>query len=716
MELYISKIRIHNYRSIQNTEFDLKKQNIIIGKNNIGKSNVINAFDSFRSLKLEDINVDFLEKLWNKSQGHQEPSDPDDCVRLELTYHWKDLPSEYWFLLSTLATEGDTKIVITYRVSESMYDSFFNMKSIQDLLDLLEESFEVGTPEDFENGQQQAVAKTRVPSYLPSKDNKPNFKLFRIDAMRNTTQGKHSNQNEIGQTLAPEIAPLIEKQSKTLKKIQGDVDEDMNGSLDQLQDELHRFAYPHDEKAPLQAVWTIDEWLKNPGIRLSKVYDNLDKFEIPLQSQGLGYQNIYNIIARLNNLFSDLKQNPSEAPVLIVIEEPEVFTHPQLQHVFIQQIQEYVEEHGQACIISCQLIIISHSPEVAVSALSLNFDLIIGRSHKENTRFINWNQLGAAAGEKGIESRDKLRKLVLSYNAELFFADKLLCYEGDGERLILGSLMRNRDKFESGHGLMSEKVALLPVGTHFTSYRAALADLLFDQILVITDVDFHLKPSVETEKLNSSSKSDKDKKETTTYWKFGVDECETIKTTNSNLALLGDINADKSRTSLIDLKVLIKRRQQTLANLFSNDGGNWDMKSSAVEFERGMICRVVGLTSDDTLVDLATPPDSEIAELMITTQGFIPEINFWPRTLESALIFSDQKNFDLYMGKHLLQPLVEWSSRVDPRYNDVEKKLLASTLHKADFATESLDVLTDENFSMPRYLKVGLDWLVGIHE
>jgi predicted ATP-dependent endonuclease of OLD family len=714
MELYINKVKIQNYRSIRKTEFTLEKQNIIIGKNNIGKSNIINAMNSFKNLKLEDINVDFLEALWVKRQRGEEPSN-EDSVCLELTYHWKDLPNDYWYLLSSLATEGDTKIVVTYRVAEAKYSDFKKMDSIKDLSELLEEIVEVGTPNDYSNNNQQIVSNHDVSLYLPTEltsNSVPKFTLFRIDAMRNTTQGRHSNQNEIGQTLGPRIAPLIEKQQETLKRVQSDVDEGMNGDLVELQNELHRFAYPRDEKAPLKAVWTIDEWLQNPGIRLAKVYENLSKFEIPLSLQGLGYQNIYNIIARLNNLFSIVQQNESKSPVLIVIEEPEVFTHPQLQHVFIQQIQAYVNEHSDACNIACQLLIISHSPEVAVSALSLNFDLIIGRSHKENTRFVNWNQLGRLAGAEGDKSRNKLRKLVLSYNAELFFADELLCYEGDGERLILGSLMRQRDRFDKEHALLSEKIALLPVGTHFNGYRAALADLLFDQILLVTDVDFPIKREL-LKSADDTSKSAENKK--TSYWRFGLGEVESIVTTNSNLSLLTELHSDNIGNKHIDLKPILSSKGQNLTKIFEKFVDDIQFKSSDIQFVSGAICREVGLTIDNQIVAIDEKIASQYARLMIVTQGYLKTINFWPRTLETALVYSAESNFNGYHKIGLIKEKNKWS-KILPSLNEVEKNLFASRLHKADFATESLDVISDENFVLPSYLKIGLDWLVRTYD
>ena len=45
--IYIKKITIKNFRSIKHQEFECKKFNVFIGKNNHGKSNVFEALDYF---------------------------------------------------------------------------------------------------------------------------------------------------------------------------------------------------------------------------------------------------------------------------------------------------------------------------------------------------------------------------------------------------------------------------------------------------------------------------------------------------------------------------------------------------------------------------------------------------------------------------------------------------------------------------------------------
>lgn len=41
--MYISKVRISNFRNFKETEFELGKQMVIVGENKVGKSNFIHA-------------------------------------------------------------------------------------------------------------------------------------------------------------------------------------------------------------------------------------------------------------------------------------------------------------------------------------------------------------------------------------------------------------------------------------------------------------------------------------------------------------------------------------------------------------------------------------------------------------------------------------------------------------------------------------------------
>ena len=64
MGILITKVRIENYRSIENMEVSLSGTNVIIGANNSGKSNFLRAINislgQNRIVSSEDIHINFF--------------------------------------------------------------------------------------------------------------------------------------------------------------------------------------------------------------------------------------------------------------------------------------------------------------------------------------------------------------------------------------------------------------------------------------------------------------------------------------------------------------------------------------------------------------------------------------------------------------------------------------------------------------------------------
>lgn len=331
-------------------------------------------------------------------------------------------------------------------------------------------------------------------------------------------------------------------------------------------------------------------------------------------------------------------------PVVIAIEEPEAFTHPQLQHVFIQQIRTYVKKYAKELDIPYQLIIISHSPEIAVSAFEMDFQIVIGRKAHGITRFLNWNSLGTS------DSREKLKKIILNTNAELLFADKLIAYEGDSEKLMITSIARS-----IAPQLLEEKIAYIPVGTNFRGLHPSLADLNFEKILLITDIDFKMDAEGSPENYN-------------------------ILTTNKNIQYLFNNPLDPEK----------KLNDITLDDQFKKHPSY--------------------LSTELQLTKTSIIDGSSNNNFKIVSQGYNNVYNFWPRTLESALVTANPTNLELYIKANALKKDVSQVISSTPYLiNNVSDKLLKGG--KADFALVSLGLISKKGYVVPDYLIKGLQWL-----
>ena len=60
--MYIKKLIIDNYKSIKNETFEFSKGiNVLVGKNNAGKSNIVSALNEVFQKNSAKVNISFIE-------------------------------------------------------------------------------------------------------------------------------------------------------------------------------------------------------------------------------------------------------------------------------------------------------------------------------------------------------------------------------------------------------------------------------------------------------------------------------------------------------------------------------------------------------------------------------------------------------------------------------------------------------------------------------
>src|SRR5262245_18944174 len=148
-------------------------------------------------------------------------------------------------------------------------------------------------------------------------------------------------------------------------------------------------------------------------------YKNLDLvikdhgFSISATEVGEGFQNA--IVLAVLRAFEETKRQGA----ILLIEEPEMFLHPQMQRSLYKTLRKIGETN--------QVIYTTHSPHF-VSVPDYR-DVLIVRRDDEGTYVI---QSSLAADNK---RREKFLKELDPERSELFFASRLLLVEGDTEKL-----------------------------------------------------------------------------------------------------------------------------------------------------------------------------------------------------------------------------------------------------------------------------------------
>jgi len=146
-----------------------------------------------------------------------------------------------------------------------------------------------------------------------------------------------------------------------------------------------------------------------------EIFVNEFDYSINATELGSGFQNA--IVLAILKAFEERKKQGA----LFLIEEPEMYLHPQMQRSLYKTIREIGKTN--------QVLYITHSPNFVTIP---NFDEIIMTSKDENGTKVTKSSLPLDQRLK-----DKYQKELNAERSELFFAKKILIVEGDTEKMSL---------------------------------------------------------------------------------------------------------------------------------------------------------------------------------------------------------------------------------------------------------------------------------------
>jgi putative ATP-dependent endonuclease of OLD family len=167
-----------------------------------------------------------------------------------------------------------------------------------------------------------------------------------------------------------------------------------------------------------------------------------------LRCNGLGYNNLLYIAT----IMTELHAAQAATMPLLLVEEPEAHLHPQLQTKLADGLQQPKQDPR------VQTIVTSHSPTIAAHA-ALG-DLTIMHATPTGLQAANLAELPVTAREQG-----HLRRLIDVTKAALFFARGLIIVEGITEALLLPVMARRL-----GTPLEDHAVSVIPLcGVEFST-------------------------------------------------------------------------------------------------------------------------------------------------------------------------------------------------------------------------------------------------------
>lgn len=512
--MYISNVKIQNYRNYSTFELALRPFNLIIGENNSGKTNLLNAlclifsqditFYKKRVLEYDDINYEAVCKF--KKAIIDENIDIDKIIYPEVVIdvEMEDFNDDQaavtgdWFINKELSK---AQLTYMFRIKGSFDKSKWLTQCREELEKIKKED-----KESEDNFQQRKINNIDFPiknyEYLifGGNDNSKRvdyyflgmLKMELLDALRDASRELMASRDyrllykvlnnrdersfsDIKQMLL-ELQTIIKK-SVELKKIKTDI----KTYLDKIS------LYEKDLDNQVEFQFSSPEYSEILK-KISLIYgDN----PINVERNGLGRNNLLYISLVLSHLTSENSSTDNIFFRLIGIEEPEAHLHPHLQDHLAKNIKNEIKESKKL-----QVILTSHSTNIA-GKLDLGSTIIL---YKDENNNINKHYL--LQGFKNTVEDKKvvryLKKFLDATNSAMFFARKIIFVEGISEELIIPLLFKREKKKtleQIGCNVVDVK------GVAFRNFLEIVRKGYFIRCLVLTDSDLGTKSENRADKL-----------------------------------------------------------------------------------------------------------------------------------------------------------------------------------------------------------------------
>ncbi|PMN07563.1 hypothetical protein BCT42_03695 [Vibrio lentus] len=507
----IRKIEVNNFRLLQCSSLDMTDGlTLLVGKNNTGKTSFVVLLEKFLTksnptFSYSDFPISLREKLHKISE---ETNIDEMSIRLSLCVEYFD--DDNLKNISEFMLDLDPDRTTINILFEAEIDKVSLLESLPKPRDGIDKELAQTEMRAFIEKNIGKFIKTKIyayddfgydgeqPYYLGNrdalevkefKDVSKIFNLQVIHAKRNV-----SSSDETGKS------PLSSVTTQFFKKLDDSDDERLVG----IRDELIKI----DQGLEAQYSTVFNSFLSNSanflnldGLKVisdieataligtsSKIIYGTADDNLPENFNGLGYLNILYLLLQIEIATKEFESSDKDINLLL-IEEPEAHTHPQMQSIFSKKIRELVSE-----ISSLQAIISTHSSYIVSNS---NFEDIryLAKVDDSNVNFKNFhtdlaNQYSELKGEDGSKLYQFLEQYLKIQNAELFFADKAIFIEGTTERILLPLFIKEFDDKCKGKQkkISQQNISIIEAGANAKAF-APFLDFIGIKSLVITDLD-----------------------------------------------------------------------------------------------------------------------------------------------------------------------------------------------------------------------------------
>ena len=509
--MYISKLIIKNYKSIKNEKFIFNKGiNVLVGKNNSGKSNIVSALneilgDRYNTTSYEDktfyesedgkIDKNFkiiaeVEELKNldfslldnikKNTGLLDITDYFDENDEEFENEWllsddDSLKEQYPLLFNPKGTnlllwkkKDDLKEILNNTEKMWIYKYYNKDEDINIYSMVIKHKLNMGPlfPDQIVTKYYRMLfVNTNIKSTLITSLLIPAFRSteLTLKITKWTWYGKLLQkewEKSCNEDHLEEIREASNKLQETVGKVYKEMKTDINNQLEKTLSLMN-------VKVDINMLESKSEdYYKNIHLSVD------DGVETPIENKGSGLQSL--LIIELFKFYCKVFNQSS----LLILEEPELFLHPHAKRMLSEILKDFVDNSKNKH--ENQIILTSHSDEFISNVDIENINVI--RKTSEGTKKSRIDKANYGDGKE----LQKLKIELQHKNAEMFFAEKVILVEGE-EQILIPEIVKSIYKENI---LNNNDVSIVKVGgkSYFNIYRKVLTELNIDNY-IIADYD-----------------------------------------------------------------------------------------------------------------------------------------------------------------------------------------------------------------------------------
>lgn len=409
-DFFLKHLHIENFRLLKDIDLEFEPTlNVIIGRNNDGKSALIDALRLLFNTGTYEEMDDFIRFSHKDPCRIDEEKDELDIV-IEATFYGRN-GSDAESIFAEIGTDDDAPEIPDYGV--------YKLKIVASYV--------------FDQDKQRYKRKTKVVSGGKDFAHPVNvktldyMKAIYLDALRDITRDYKRVGFEIERLLYahgdPKKLKLIPKTTKdaVLSSVSRATDENQHEKEARTKFAKYAAPYGYDgEKDFLKFSPTNlnDEMLRQLGAEFSYGVRGTDTVALGLGSNGMGINNL--IYASI--VLSRSKEDDAISRFFL-IEEPEAHLHPQLQDSFFSELNSVKKQ---------QLFVTSHSPTIVAKA-NLEKIIVLRDDHTTTTgtKPIMLRDIGSP------DDRKYLHKFLDVTRSQFLFANAVIFVEGVTEGMLM---------------------------------------------------------------------------------------------------------------------------------------------------------------------------------------------------------------------------------------------------------------------------------------